>query len=57
MEWVGKGKTNPEIGMILNISPFTVKNHLQRIFKKLDVMNRAQAVAQIMPTTDTGPRG
>lgn len=45
MEWVGKGKTNPEIGMILNISSFTVKNHLQRIFKKLDVMNRAQAVA------------
>jgi len=44
MEWVGKGKTNPEIGMILNISSFTVKNHLQRIFKKLDVMNRAQAV-------------
>jgi transcriptional regulator EpsA len=56
MEWVGKGKTNSEIGMILNISPFTVKNHLQRIFKKLDVMNRAQAVAQIMPTTDAGSR-
>ncbi len=56
MEWVGKGKTNPEIGMILNISPFTVKNHLQRIFKKLDVMNRAQAVAQFKPSTDTRPR-
>jgi transcriptional regulator EpsA len=56
MEWVSKGKTNPEIGMILNISPFTVKNHLQRIFKKLDVMNRAQAVAQFKPSTDTRPR-
>ncbi|MDP2246488.1 MAG: transcriptional regulator EpsA [Nitrosomonadales bacterium] len=47
MEWVCKGKTNFEIGMILDISAFTVKNHLQRIFKKLDVMNRAQAVAKL----------
>ena len=50
MEWVGKGKTNPEIGMILNTSPFTVKKHLQRVFKKLDVISRAQAVALIMST-------
>jgi transcriptional regulator EpsA len=47
MEWVQKGKTNYEIGMILDISAFTVKNHLQRIFRKLDVMNRAQAVAKL----------
>lgn len=46
MDWVRKGKTNNEIGQILNISIFTVKNHLQRIFKKLDVFNRAQAVAK-----------
>lgn len=47
MNWVCKGKTNQEIGMILEISAFTVKNHLQRIFKKLDVLNRAQAVSKI----------
>ena len=46
MDWVRKGKTNSEIGMILDISIFTVKNHLQRIFKKLNVFNRAQAVAK-----------
>jgi transcriptional regulator EpsA len=46
MHWVAMGKTNPEIGSILNISSFTVKNHLQRIFRKIDVMNRAQAVAK-----------
>lgn len=46
MDWVRLGKTNAEIGMILNISSFTVKNHLQRIFKKLDVFNRIQAVAR-----------
>lgn len=51
MEWVRKGKTNHEIGMILDISAFTVKNHLQRIFKKLDVMNRAQAVAKVESVT------
>lgn len=47
MEWVRMGKTNQEIGLILDISAFTVKNHVQRIFKKLDVVNRAQAVAKI----------
>ncbi len=46
MEWVKSGKTNQDIGMILNISAFTVKNHMQRIFKKLDVLNRAQAVTK-----------
>ncbi|MCB5189312.1 transcriptional regulator EpsA [Methylobacillus arboreus] len=46
MDWVTKGKTNQEIGMILDISAFTVKNHLQRIFKKLNVLNRAQAVSK-----------
>ncbi|MDI1309680.1 MAG: transcriptional regulator EpsA [Methylotenera sp.] len=46
MLWVKMGKTNQEIGMILNISAFTVKNHLQRIFKKLDVLNRAQAATK-----------
>ncbi len=47
MEWVKHGKTNFEIGMILDISAFTVKNHLQRIFRKLNVVNRAQAVAKL----------
>lgn len=47
LQWVGQGKTNPEIGNILKLSEFTVKNHLQRIFKKLDVSNRAQAVGKI----------
>jgi transcriptional regulator EpsA len=46
LHWVRTGKTNFEIGMILLISPNTVKNHLKRIFQKLDVSTRAQAVAQ-----------
>ena len=46
LHWVKTGKTNFEIGMILTISPNTVKNHLKRIFQKLDVSCRAQAVAK-----------
>ena len=46
LHWVSIGKTNSEIGSILEISVFTVKNHLQRIFKKLDVFNRIQAVSK-----------
>jgi len=47
MGWVCSGKTNAEIGNLLNISTFTVKNHLKRIFNKLDVVNRSQSVAKI----------
>ncbi|MES2481643.1 MAG: XrtB/PEP-CTERM-associated transcriptional regulator EpsA [Pseudomonadota bacterium] len=47
MVWVAMGKTNPEIGSILSISEFTVKNHMKSIFTKLDVTNRAQAVAKL----------
>jgi len=47
MSWVRKGKTNAEIGSILCISSYTVKNHLHQIFRKLDVYNRMQAVSKI----------
>lgn len=45
MEWVNHGKTNYEIGIILSISPNTVKNHLKKVFSKLNVSSRAQAVS------------
>lgn len=53
LHWVRTGKTNFEIGMILTISPNTVKNHLKRIFQKLDVSCRAQAVARYIPNKST----
>jgi len=53
MKWVALGKTNIEIGSILNVSSFTVKNHMQRIFKKLDVFSRAQAVSAFMNVVST----
>lgn len=49
LHWVSQGKTNLEIALILHISSFTVKNHMQRVFQKLNVTNRAQAVSKLMP--------
>lgn len=48
LHWVKSGKTNFEIALILDISALTVKNHIQKLFKRLNVHNRAQAVAKIM---------
>lgn len=47
MRWVSTGKTNTEIGQILDIRPRTVRNHLQNVFRKLEASNRAQAVFRI----------
>jgi transcriptional regulator EpsA len=48
LHWVREGKSNEEIGQILGISGLTVKNHLQRLYRLLDVSNRAQAIARGM---------
>jgi len=42
------GKSNIEIGTILTISPLTVKNHVQKILRKLNVQNRTQAVGRAL---------
>ena len=46
LESMCRGKTNLEIAATLAISPFTVKNHVQRIFRKIGVTNRTQAAAR-----------
>lgn len=43
--WIGNGKTNREIGLILDNSPRTINKHLEQVFKKLDVDNRTSAAA------------
>jgi DNA-binding CsgD family transcriptional regulator len=48
LKWVKLGKTNGEIAVILGISKRTVRFHIERIFVKLDVLHRAQAVACAM---------
>jgi DNA-binding CsgD family transcriptional regulator len=44
--WISRGKSNREIGEILGISPRTVNKHLEQIFVKLGVENRASAAAR-----------
>ena len=46
LQWVHKGKTNWEIAGILDISPLTVKNHVQNILRKLNVQNRSHAAVK-----------
>lgn len=48
LRWVYLGKSNGEIGAILGISALTVKNHVQKILRKLNVVNRAQAVGRAL---------
>lgn len=43
--WIAKGKTNREIGQILDLSPRTVNKHLEQVFRKLGVENRTSAAA------------
>jgi len=43
--WIGNGKTNREIGQILETSPRTVNKHLEQIYRKLEVDNRTSAAA------------
>lgn len=47
MNWVRIGKTNLEIAAILGTSVFAIKNHLQHIFKALNVATRMQAVIKV----------
>jgi len=46
LESMCRGRTNLEIAAALAISPFTVKNHVQRIFRTIGVTNRTQAAAR-----------
>lgn len=51
MHWVVQGKTNPEIGIILGISPRTVQKHLERAYKHLGVENRHAAITMALKYT------
>lgn len=46
MGWLAQGKSNQDIGIILGISPHTVRKHLENIFRKLGVDNRTAAVRE-----------
>jgi DNA-binding response OmpR family regulator len=43
--WIARGKSNRDIAEILNLSPRTVNKHLEQIYSKLGIENRASAAA------------
>lgn len=45
---VAKGLTNKEIAAHLNLSEFTVRNHIHRILKQVDVRTRREAVEALL---------
>lgn len=50
LRWLSHGRSNTEIGMLLDISPSTVNAHIQSIIHKLDATNRVHAVALALRT-------
>jgi DNA-binding CsgD family transcriptional regulator len=44
--WVARGKSNRQIATILYLSPGTIHKHLDNIYTKLEVPNRAAAVSR-----------
>lgn len=52
--WVAEGKSSPEIGLLLALSPRTVEKHLENIYPKLGVENRASAIRTALTTLRGG---
>jgi DNA-binding CsgD family transcriptional regulator len=44
-KWTAEGKTSGEIATILGLSEHTINTYIATIFRKLDVVNRAQMVS------------
>ncbi|MDE2181128.1 MAG: helix-turn-helix transcriptional regulator [candidate division NC10 bacterium] len=53
LAWVTDGKTNAEIGLILDRSPRTVQKHLEHIFEKLGVATRTAAAVRALNLTSS----
>jgi DNA-binding NarL/FixJ family response regulator len=50
LELIARGSDNHMIAERLFLSPFTVRNHITRIFAKLGVRNRAEAIVRARRT-------
>jgi DNA-binding CsgD family transcriptional regulator len=56
MNLVANGLTNKEIATCLNLSQFTVKNHLRRVMRQVEATNRYDAVEMIRASGQLGER-
>jgi DNA-binding NarL/FixJ family response regulator len=52
--WIGHGKGTRDIAEILGMSPRTVQKHLEQIYSKLGVENRAAAAAIAIRSSEQG---
>jgi LuxR family transcriptional regulator of spore coat protein len=43
-----ENKSTKEISLILNISEKTVRNHISNVMQKLDVINRSNAIIELL---------
>ncbi|HSV70556.1 MAG TPA: XrtB/PEP-CTERM-associated transcriptional regulator EpsA [Methylibium sp.] len=48
LKLIKNGKTNSEIAELLSCSPWTIKNHIQAILRKLDSNTRTHAISRAM---------
>jgi DNA-binding CsgD family transcriptional regulator len=46
--WVARGKSNREIAAVLYLAPGTIRKHLDNVYDKLGVSNRAGAVGRVL---------
>jgi len=54
LAWVAKGKTNVEVGAILQMSGRTVQKHLEHIYQKLGVGTRTTATVRALKVLGIG---
>lgn len=47
LQWVANGNTNAQIAALLEVSPGTVKRHLENIYRKLGAVNRQDALSRV----------
>ena len=47
LDWISEGKTNAAIAKKLGLSPLTIKTHVQKILRKLEVKTRSEAVKKV----------
>jgi DNA-binding NarL/FixJ family response regulator len=54
MKLAAEGLSNKDIGLKLNITAGTAKNHLHRIFEKVGVKNRTALASLLIQASSTG---
>ena len=48
LRWTADGKTSEEAGILLEVSPNTIKFHMKKVIEKLSVANKVAAIARVV---------